>query len=226
MNEFTHILNTTCFERGSNFEMKAHPGNEQDSIAGACRIDREVRSVWLLAGSTGAGDALQAFLNYFRTPPPVAFIYAQHYDPLHQEHLQELTLENPAFSLQVADRHRCLTRGRILVVPPRNQISINSSGCVSPATFGWRNRYTPHIDQLLKTFADVRLPGPGVIFLSGMGADGVESLGLVASSGLRAWAQDPVTAVCGAMPQAAINTGHIQRTASPAGLAAAIEAEL
>ncbi|HEY6130674.1 MAG TPA: hypothetical protein VIV27_01580, partial [Halioglobus sp.] len=34
---------------------------------------REVRAVWLLAGSAGATGAIQEFLNGFRQPPPVAF---------------------------------------------------------------------------------------------------------------------------------------------------------
>ncbi len=38
----------------------------------------EVRGVWLLAGSAGATAAIQAFLNSFTEPPPVAFLYAQH----------------------------------------------------------------------------------------------------------------------------------------------------
>jgi chemosensory pili system protein ChpB (putative protein-glutamate methylesterase) len=224
--EFTGLLTGEHSEAVARFEHTNDPGSEDKAVEGGCHIDDEIRSVWLLVGSTGAGDALQTFLNYFRTAPPVAFIYAQHYDPLHQEHLRELTLENSAFTLRVADRPRCMGRGRIVLVPPRNQISISSSGCVSPGILGWRNRYTPHIDQLLKMFAAVSLPAPGVIFFSGMGSDGVAGLSRVAGQGLRAWAQDPVTAVCGAMPQAAISTGHIQHIACPAGLAAAVAAEI
>ena len=145
-------------------------------------------AVWLLVGSTGAGEALQAFLNGFSAPPPAAFLYAQHYDPLLQDHLRELTPENPAFGLCLIDRHTCLASGKILVVPPRNRVRFADNGCISPGALGWRNRYSPHIDQLLKTYSNARLPGRGVIFLSGMGDDGARSLPLLAELGIRIWA--------------------------------------
>ncbi len=181
-----------------------------------------VDAVWLLVGSTGAGEALQTFLNGFHKPPPAAFLYAQHYDPSLQEHLRELTLENPAFGLSLIDEHSCLASGKILVVPPRNRVRFADNGCVSPGALGWRNRYSPHIDELLSTYSNASLPTRGVIFLSGMGEDGVRSLQRLSGLGVRIWAQDPASAVCGAMPQAAIETGLVEYVSCPAGLAAAI----
>ncbi|MEZ5503585.1 MAG: hypothetical protein R3E50_13340 [Halioglobus sp.] len=51
---------------------------------------RDVRGVWLLAGSAGATAAIQEFLGAFRQPPPVAFLYAQHLDP--GQHQQRVDL--------------------------------------------------------------------------------------------------------------------------------------
>lgn len=187
-----------------------------------CALADDVKSVWLLVGSTGAGEALQTFLNRFRTPPPVAFLYAQHYAPELQDHLGELTLENSSFDLCLADRSACLKAGRVVIVPPRNRVSIADTGCVSPAGLGWRNRYSPHIDELLLTFSRAGLPAPGVIFFSGMGDDGSRALLQLAGTGMDVWAQDPLTAVCGAMPQAAIDTGLVDCVSCPAGLASAL----
>ena len=206
--------------------IEARPAIRQASATGEvldfCALTEDVKSVWLMVGSTGAGEALQAFLNRFRTPPPIAFLYAQHYDPELQDHLGELTLENSSFELCLADRSACLKPGRVVIVPPRNRVSIADTGCVSPAGLGWRNRYSPHIDELLLTFSRAGLPAPGVIFFSGMGDDGSRALLQIADSGTDLWAQDPLTAVCGAMPQAAIDTGLVSYVSCPAGLASAL----
>ena len=224
----------TSPEESEHLLNEAVPGGESalpDLQAGQnftddCDLRGGVDAVWLLVGSTGAGEALQAFLNGFIVPPSAAFLYAQHYDPSLQEHLRELTPENPAFGLCLIDSHTCLVRGKILVVPPRNRVRFADNGCVSPGAPGWRNRYSPHIDQLLGTYSKANLPARGVIFLSGMGEDGARSLQRIAGLGVRIWAQDPASAVCGAMPQAAIDTGLVEYVSSPAGLAAAILAGL
>jgi chemosensory pili system protein ChpB (putative protein-glutamate methylesterase) len=183
----------------------------------------EFKAVWLLLGSTGAGAALQAFLNYFKEPPSIAFIYAQHYDPQRQAHLHELTLENDCFSLHLADGRHSLRGGRVLIVPPATKIDINQYGQLVPLPEAWNNRYSPDFNQLLAMFSAAGLPAPGVIFLSGMGDDGASALKSIDVSGCRIWAQDPYSAVCGAMPQAAINSGRVEKIGSPVALAALLE---
>ena len=69
-----------------------------------------------------------------------------------------------------------------------------------------------------------KLPAPGVIIFSGMGNDGAAALPVFAAAGGRVWAQSPASAVCPAMPQAAIDTGLVQQTADPAALASALAA--
>jgi two-component system CheB/CheR fusion protein len=189
----------------------------------ACRPWSEVKAVWLLIGSTGAGDALQAFLNYFREPPPAAFVYAQHYDPRRQEHLNELTLENARFSLHLADGLHTLQAGRVLIVPPASKVNITACGQLLPMSEGWSSRYTPDFNQLLAMFSKAGLPAQGVIFLSGMGNDGTSALATMDPPTCRVWAQDPASAVCGAMPQSAIDSGQVQQVGTPVALAAALE---
>ncbi len=65
---------------------------------------------------------------------------------------------------------------------------------------------------------------PGVIIFSGMGNDGAASLRIFEAAGGRVWAQAPTSAVCPAMPQAALDTGLVQRSGDPAELALALEA--
>lgn len=179
----------------------------------------DVEAVWVLAGSAGAGSAVQKFLNAFTVVPPVAFIYALHFDPDKQEQLQQLTLENPAFNLQLCDGRHSLAPGRVIMVPPRCKVTIGSDGSMCSTDISWEQRHTPDIEELLVIFSAANLPSPGVIVFSGMGSDGTEVLNVLDAGGTRIWAQSPQSAICSSMPQAAIDTGLVHRTGTPEELA-------
>ena len=196
------------------------PGSQAPAVSGW----DQVKSVWLIAGSTGATPALQQFLNALERPPPVAFLFAQHYDPHQQHQLQDLTLENTAFTLHLANGHHGLRRGRVLVVPPRGKISIERFGAVASSRRPWEPGLSPNLSEVLVTFAAADLPRPGVVMLSGMGSDGVAALEVLAASGFRIWAQSPESAVCASMPRAALETGLVDRVGSPRQLGRALSA--
>jgi chemosensory pili system protein ChpB (putative protein-glutamate methylesterase) len=183
----------------------------------------EVRGVWLLAGSAGATSAIQQFFNAFSVPPPVAFIYAQHYDPKKQHQLDSFTVQNAQFSLLVGEGVHTLTPARVIMIPPACKVTVGSFGQISSTRSGWGGHYTPDINELLVILTAANLPSPGVIIFSGMGDDGAGALRVFDAAGGRIWAQDPATAVCHAMPQAAINTGLVHRSGDPAELARALE---
>lgn len=183
----------------------------------------KVRSVWLLAGSAGATGAVQEFFNAFVKPPPVAFIYAQHIDPQQQHQLEHFTLQNSQFSLQLARGNQGLEPGGIIMLSPRNKVSLNEFGRVSSTRAGWGGQHTPDINEMLIILSAARLPSPGVMIFSGMGDDGAASLRIFEAAGGRVWAQSPDSAVCRAMPQAAIDSGVVHKTGTPADLARALE---
>ncbi len=186
----------------------------------------EVRAVWLLAGSAGATGAIQAFLNAFRQPPPVAFIYAQHLDPAQHHQLQRFTPQNRQFSLSVSAGVQTLEPGRLVMISPRCTVILNEFGQVTTTRETWSGQHTPDINELLVILSAANLPAPGVIIFSGMGNDGAASLRLFEAAGGRVWAQSPASAVCPAMPQAALDTGLVQKCADPTALALALEALL
>lgn len=188
-------------------------------------VDRwsEVRGVWLLAGSAGATGAVQDFLNAFRRPPPVAFLYAQHLDPELGSVLQRFTPQNTAFSLCTSEGVRALEPGTLIMISPRYKVVLNPFGQLSTTRQAWAGPHTPDINELLVIFSGARLPSPGVIVFSGMGNDGVEGLRIFEAAGGRVWAQSPGSAICPAMPQSALDTGLVQRSGEPAALASALE---
>jgi chemosensory pili system protein ChpB (putative protein-glutamate methylesterase) len=185
---------------------------------------RDVRAVWLLAGSAGATGAIQAFLNAFKAPPPVGFIYAQHLDVAHQHQLQRFTPQNRQFSLSVSAGVQTLEPGRLVMISPRGTVTVNEFGQVTTTREKWSGQHTPDINELLVILSAAKLPAPGVIIFSGMGNDGAASLRVFEAAGGRVWAQSPASAVCAAMPQAALATGLVQKCADPVELALALEA--
>ena len=182
-----------------------------------------VSAVWLLAGSAGAGAAVQKFLNGFAQPPPVAFIYAQHFDPQRQDQLHDVTPENSEFQLHVGEGVHQLARGRVILIPPRCKVSIDRFGVLSSSRSDWGGGNTPDINELMVIMTAARLPELGVIVFSGMGDDGSEALPVVDAAGARIWAQRPSTAICDSMPRSAIATGLVHRVDTPARLARELE---
>jgi chemosensory pili system protein ChpB (putative protein-glutamate methylesterase) len=183
-----------------------------------------VRGVWLLAGSAGATGAVQEFLNAFRQPPPVAFIYAQHMDPAQQHQLQRFTLQNQQFSLSVAEGVQMLQPARLIMISPRCSVALNEFGQVTTTREAWSGEHTPDINELLVILSAAQLPEPGVIIFSGMGDDGAAALRVFEAAGGRVWVQSPASAVCPAMPEAALATGLVQNSGDPVALAQALEA--
>ncbi|CAA0121811.1 Chemotaxis response regulator protein-glutamate methylesterase [Halioglobus japonicus] len=182
----------------------------------------EVRGVWLLAGSAGATAAVQTFLNSFVEPPPVAFLYAQHIDPTQQQLLQSFTLQNAQFSLRLAEGVQSLRPAELLMIPPRGKVALAEFGKLTVTREEWGGHHTPDINELLVILSAAKLPSPGVIVFSGMGNDGSAALPIFEAAGGRVWAQSPASAVCPAMPQAAIDSGLVQKSSDPASLARAL----
>lgn len=191
--------------------------------AGATDRWDEVRGVWLLAGSAGATGAVQDFLNAFRQPPPVAFLYAQHLDPALGRVLQRFTPQNTEFSLCTSEGVRALQPGMLIMISPRYKVALNPFGQLTSTRQPWTGPHTPDINELLVILSHAQLPSPGVIVFSGMGDDGVEGLRIFEAAGGRVWAQSPASAICSAMPQAALQSGLVQRSGNPVELAAAME---
>lgn len=182
-----------------------------------------VEAVWLLAGSAGATAAVQRFFSGFAGCPPVAFLYAQHYDPSRQEQLAQLTASNSQFRMELIENSHRMSPGRILIVPPRTKIRFGPGGAVAVADSRWESGYTPHLDELEVMLAAARLPAMGVILFSGMGHDGTGSLDVLDASGCRIWVQEPDTAACRGIPEAALATGLAHRSGSPEALALALQ---
>ena len=185
--------------------------------------DVPVRAVWLLAGSAGAAPAVQSFLNALAHPPPVAFLYAQHFDADRQDQLTELVPENAQFSMELLTAPTSLSPARVLIVSPTSQFALRNDSVRPREDEGWGEGHSPDINQVLAELEQAECLEKGVIIFSGMGADGSEALPAFTAAGGIAWTQDPGHAICSGMPAAALATGCVSRTGTPEALAAALQ---
>lgn len=183
-----------------------------------------VQGVWLLAGSAGATDAVQQFLNAFDEAPPVAFLYAQHLDPQLHHQLERFTPQNPLFGFALAEGSHVLAAGQVIMITPRHRVTLHDVGRINCSRVSWGTEHTPDINELIIMLSALRHRERGVILFSGMGDDGSEALPTFDASGGVIWAQSPTSAASVSMPEAAINTGLVERMADPAALAAALSA--
>lgn len=180
-----------------------------------------VRAVWILAGSAGAAPAVQSFLNALGSPPPVAFLYVQHFDMDREAQLTELVPENPLFTMRLLASPAILEPGTVHIVSPACRFAIAGGRVSRQEKQGWGKQYSPDINESINELVNADVAERGVIVFSGMGADGANALpGLTAAGGV-AWAQDPDDAICSAMPAAALASGCVSRSGTPDSLAKA-----
>jgi len=181
-----------------------------------------VQGVWLLAGSAGATDAVQQFLNAFVETPPVAFLYAQHLDPESHHQLERYTPQNDRFRFALAEGSHVLSAGQIVMITPRHKVTLHEFGRINSSRESWNTEHTPDINELIIMLSAFRHHDRGVIVFSGMGDDGREALPTFDASGGAIWAQSPGSATSVSMPESAIATGLVERAAAPAALARAL----
>ncbi len=135
---------------------------------------RNIRAVWLLAGSAGAPPAVHAFLNAMTEPPPVAFLYAQHFDVDRESQLRGLVPENPVFTMALLEDHAALEAGVVTIISPACQFSLVRDSVVARAGRSWGSGHAPDINQAIRELSRSGAVATGVILFSGMGADGAE----------------------------------------------------
>jgi len=179
-----------------------------------------VEGVWLLAGSTGAVNAVGRFLGAFTHIPPVAFIYAQHIHHSQQSSLTAIGHANRDLPCNLALGRHWLNPGQLLIAPATSQLRFSRYGEVFSIREEWETNETPNIDMLMLSISGL-VPAPaGVIIFTGAGHDGSRGIHALSAIGTEIWAQDPAGCEAPSMPQAAIDAGLTSFVAEPEMLAA------
>ena len=187
----------------------------------------KAKNIWVLAASTGGPEAVKQFLDVMPADADVAFIYVQHIGEGHSHVLSTSIARNNQFECSVAAHGDVVSRGRVIIVPPEHQITIQANGSViAYPQKSWRGAYKPSIDQVVANVASNYGEFSGVIFFTGMGDDGAKASRLMSLHKGQVWSQNVSGCVAPSMPQEVINTGCNSKIDTPENLARHLKAYL
>ncbi len=167
-----------------------------------------------IGASTGGPPALQQLVGALDADLGAAVVIVQHMPPRFTRTFAERLDRASALDVREAGDGDLLRPGLVLVCPGDASLELERAGerlkvrVVAPTT---RDRYTPSIDRLFKSAAEVVGPDLLAVVLTGMGGDGGEGVRAVRASGGATAAESHETAVIFGMPEEAIGTGCVDR---------------
>jgi two-component system CheB/CheR fusion protein len=173
-----------------------------------------LKRVVAIGASAGGLKALQELLGQLKPGSEAAFVVAQHLSPDHASQLGSLLGRVTKLKVEEACDGHPLSPGRILVVPPNCDATIES-GCLKLASPPPRFGPSPCIDQLFDSLASAYGEQAVAVVLSGTGSDGAFGLRAVRAGGGLTLVQSPESALFSAMPCAAISLGRPDLVADP-----------
>ncbi|MRR38325.1 chemotaxis response regulator protein-glutamate methylesterase [bacterium] len=177
-----------------------------------CRLD-----VVAIGSSTGGPPALQRILSSFREALPLAIVVSQHMPAGFTRTFAERLNRLSVFDVKEAADGDAVWPGRVLIAPGgHNMVFEKSSGSVvvrvkKPSS---NDRYTPSVDAMLVSCADVFGPRTLGVVLTGMGNDGSRGVRAVKGAGGQVLAESESSAVVFGMPKEAIATGAVDKVVS------------
>lgn len=163
-----------------------------------------------IAASAGGLSALMAVLAHL--PPtfsrPLAIV--QHLDPTHESLLVEILARRTPLSVRRAEEAEVMTPGRVYVAPPGSHFEVMEGLRIALTRTKPLHFVRPSADRLFQSAAATCSPLIAVV-LTGSGYDGADGVQAVKASGGFVIAQDPQTSAFAGMPQAAVDTGVVDR---------------
>ena len=183
---------------------------------------QQAPDVWLLAASMGGPSALREFCSELPAvvSDNVAFVVAQHIDPMFLDSLKGMLSDLPGFGVQIIDRTMRLEPGQIYLVPVQQQILFLGSELVAVKTKQWDGLYAPDINQVLREMSSDDGRCAGVIVFSGMCDDGAEACQEFHQAGGRVWIQSLESCDNQSMPESVASLIEPNFSGSPSQLAA------
>lgn len=176
---------------------------------------------WVAIGASAGGlDALKDFLSALDNSIPAIYVIAQHLDPKHPTILKDLLARITDLPVNLVDQDVEPEVGQIYIISPgHNAVIENEKIKLSPAAAVGPK---PSINLLLNSLAEEINDHAIAVILSGTGSDGAQGItSIKAASGL-VITQSESTAKYSGMPNAAMETGFVDLTLSPAEIAGSI----
>jgi two-component system, chemotaxis family, CheB/CheR fusion protein len=181
------------------------------------RPDADRAPLVAIGASAGGVDALKRLLGTLPAGVNLSIVVIQHLSPSHESLLASaLSAGSQLPVVEVRDGMR-VGIGQVHVIPPNTALVLE----------GDRLRLHPRdesarpplpIDTFMRSLAVRGEAAIGVV-LSGTGADGTQGLQAIRMAGGRTYAQEPSTAVHGAMPRSAIAADAVDLILAPEDIA-------
>ena len=186
-------------------------------------IEARAERVVVIGASSGGLEALQDLLGQLTHPGKAAYVIAQHLAPDHPSQLVDLLNRVSQLTVEAVDDRTALKAGRILVVPPNCNASLEGDQLLLSSP---QRHYgpSPSIDVLFESLAAEWGQRGVAVVLSGTGSDGACGLRAVGAAGGLTLVQSPESARFSSMPLAAIGISGVDLIADPATLGSHLQA--
>lgn len=167
-----------------------------------------------IGASTGGPPALQSIFSVFERQLPFAVVVSQHMPPGFTKTFADRLNRSSVFTVKEAEDGDAVLPGRILIAPGgMNLVFEGLPGEVVIRTVqpSLDDRYTPSVDVMFSSCAEVYRNRMIAVVLTGMGNDGSKGVRAVKEQGGFIVAESDETAVVYGMPREAAATGFVDR---------------
>ena len=172
---------------------------------------REIYKAIVIGASTGGMEALSTVSSCLPREFPLSIVFVQHLHPAEGGYLVEYLGNKSALKVKEADEKEVIRVGHIYVAPPNYHLLIEHDQTFSLSIDEKVNYARPSIDVLFESAVYVWSNHLIGIILTGANNDGAYGMRLIKEHGGLTIAQDPSTAECPVMPQAAIDIGAVEK---------------
>ena len=194
-------------------------GQKISKLKSKSRRSAETKNILLIGTSTGGPQTLGKFVPNIPVDIPAGVIIVQHMPPKFTKSLADRLDRISPISVKEAVEGDEIITGEALVAPGDFHMTVYEK-----EVNGKKKRYVslnkddrihgvrPAVDITFQSAVNVFGSNTVGVILTGMGADGANSMGLIKAKGGHTIAQDEETSIIFGMPAAAIKLGVVDKT--------------
>jgi two-component system, chemotaxis family, protein-glutamate methylesterase/glutaminase len=162
-----------------------------------------------LASSAGGLSALSRILESLPADFPVPIVVVQHLDPRHRSLMAGILTRRTQLKVKEAEEGDVLLPGVVFLAPPNRHLLVNPDRTLSLSQSELVHFVRPSADLLFESTAASHKGGAIAVVLTGSGSDGSMGVRAVNKMGGTVIVQDPASCEFPGMPDASIQTGHV-----------------